>query len=124
MSIRPSQSLQADSTLRAAYLTRNWYHCVARAVSAFRAAGLRQRVYAAEEALFSRWMGMTDSVSDRQERQAAAMCRAQTVEHKNIRTRLAWPLVKYQLLRLQGDPQIQLGPRFSQPIISAERTTR
>jgi hypothetical protein len=77
MSKSSGRFTQSDSTaltpshqITLAYSTRNRFRCVERAITKFDSGGLLQRVHAAEQALFNRWTGMTDSVDDKKERQA------------------------------------------------------
>ena len=65
-----STALTPSERITLAYSTRNWYRSVERAITKFDSGGLLQRVHAAEQALFNRWTGMTDSAEDKRERQA------------------------------------------------------
>jgi len=84
-----STALTAPEQITLAYSTRNWYRFVGRAITGFDAGGLLQLVYAAEQALFNRWTGMTDSEDDQKERQAMEAA-AQKLRDIRIYV-LGWP---------------------------------
>ena len=84
-----STALTASEQIRLAYCTRNWFRSVERAITRFDAGGLLQRVHAAEQAIFNRWTGMTDSVEDKKERQAMEVA-AQKLRDIRIYV-LGWP---------------------------------
>lgn len=82
-------ALTTSEQIRLAYSTRNWFRAVERAITGFNAGGLLQRVHSAEEALFHRWTGMTDSLEDQKERQAMEAA-AQKLRDIRIYV-LGWP---------------------------------
>jgi hypothetical protein len=83
----PKAATSEQTTLT--YSTRSWYRSVEQAITGLHAGGLLQRVYAAEEAIHNRWTGMTDSLSDKKERQAME---AATEKLRDIRIYvLGWP---------------------------------
>jgi hypothetical protein len=84
-----SMALTASEQIRQAYSTRNWFRAVERAITGFSARGLLQRVHSAEQALFNRWTGMTDSLEDQRERQAMEAA-AQKLRDIKIYV-LGWP---------------------------------
>lgn len=96
MSKRSGCFTQSDSTaltpseqIALAYSTRNWFRSVERAMTKFDSGGLLQRVHAAEQTLFNRWTGMTDSADDEKERQAMEVA-AQKLSDIRIYV-LGWP---------------------------------
>lgn len=84
-----SMALTASEQIRQAYSTRNWFRAVERAITGFNARGLLRRVHSAEQALFNRWTGMTDSLEDQRERQAMEAA-AQKLRDIKIYV-LGWP---------------------------------
>lgn len=86
---QPPDSMTLSEQVTLAYSTRNWFQAVQRAITGFDTKGLVQRVRAAEEALFYRWTGMTDSLEDKKERQAMEAA-AQKLRDIRIYV-LGWP---------------------------------